>query len=47
MAATEDVSVKHLKVELMMSYDMIEWKINVLVYESEREDSERGRIIEN
>lgn len=45
--STNDVTMKHLKLELLMSYEMMEWKINVLVYESERDDNERGRMIEN
>ncbi len=45
-AATSDKSLKHLKMELMMAYEMMEWRIHVLVYESERNDDERGRVIE-
>ncbi len=45
-ATTKDVYLKHLKIELLMSFEMTEWKINVLVYASEREDYERGSIIE-
>jgi hypothetical protein len=44
--STNDVTLKHLKLELIMAYEMMEWKINVLVYESERDDNERGRVIE-
>ena len=34
--------IKQLKVELLMEYVLMEWKIKVLVYEREREDDERG-----
>lgn len=44
--ATSDKNLMHLKMELMMAYEMMEWRINVLVYESERNDDERGRVIE-
>lgn len=44
--ATEDKNLMHLKIELMMAYEMMEWRIQVLVYESERKDDERGRVIE-
>ncbi len=34
--------LKKLKVELQMVYEPMEWKVNVLVYDKEREDDERG-----
>jgi hypothetical protein len=38
--------VKHMKVELLMEYSLMEWKVKLLVYEKEREDNERGEIKE-
>ena len=35
-----------VKVELSMQYEFPEWKIYLLVYQKEREDSERGKIDE-
>ena len=35
-----------VKVELSLQYELLEWKIYVMVYQKEREDSERGRIEE-
>ncbi len=32
-----------VKVELSMQYELLEWKIYLLVYQKEREDAERGR----
>lgn len=37
-------SIKNLKIELVMEYEMLEWKIRIIVYEREREDDERGDI---
>lgn len=39
-------TLKKLKVELTMQYELLEWKVKVLVYEKEREDNERGEIEE-
>ena len=39
-------ALKKLKVELVMVYEPMEWKIKLLVYDREREDDERGSIIE-
>src|ERR1700754_3519913 len=35
-------TVKNLKVELVMEYVLLEWKISILVYERDRADNERG-----
>lgn len=43
---TEDESMKKLKVELIMESEGMEWKVKVLVYEREREDTERGNVVE-
>jgi hypothetical protein len=40
-------TLKKLKVEISMQYELLEWKLKVLVYEKEREDNERGEIEEN
>lgn len=36
-----------VKVELSMQYELMEWKIYLLVYEKEKEDNERGKIKES
>ena len=41
-----DENLKKLKVELTLQNDLLEWVIKVLVYEKEREDDERGEIID-
>lgn len=41
-----DDAIKKLKVEIVMSYELMEWKVKVLVYDREREDNERGKIVE-
>ncbi len=40
-------TLKKLKVEISMQYELLEWKVKVLVYEKEREDNERGQVEEN
>lgn len=35
-----------VKVELSLQYEMLEWKLYIIVYQKEREDDERGRIEE-
>lgn len=35
-----------MKVEVSLQYEMMEWKVSVIVYERDREDVERGEIIE-
>jgi hypothetical protein len=41
-----DETIKKLKVEIIMAYELMEWKVKVLVYDREREDNERGVIVE-
>jgi hypothetical protein len=41
-----DENMKKLKVEILMTYEPMEWKVQVLVYDREREDNERGVIVE-
>jgi hypothetical protein len=38
--------IKKLRVELSMQYELLEWKVRILVYNKEREDEERGKIVE-
>ena len=38
--------LKKLKVEVALLFEFPEWKVNLLVYEKEREDDERGEIAE-
>jgi hypothetical protein len=42
--ATKDEAIKNLKVELLMEYELLEWKIKISVYNKEREDNERGEV---
>jgi hypothetical protein len=43
---TNDTAVK-LKIELTLQYiEPMEWKVKLLVYDREREDDERGKIVE-
>lgn len=37
-----DESVKKLKVEVSLEYEVMQWKVKILIYEREREDNERG-----
>ena len=41
-----DEAFKKLKVEISLQYELMEWKVNVLVYDREREDNERGNTME-
>lgn len=36
-----------VKVELLMQYELMEWKIYLNLFQKEREDDEQGRIIED
>ena len=42
-----DEAHKRLKVEVSFQYELMEWKIRILVYDREREDHERGNRIDN
>jgi hypothetical protein len=42
--ATDEI--KNLKIELSMEYELLQWKIKILVYNREREDNERGETKE-
>ena len=39
-------SLKKFRVELTLQSELLEWVIKILVYEKEREDDERGEIID-
>lgn len=43
-SADKDELMGKLKIELLMEYEMLEWKIKIAVYEREREDNERGEV---
>jgi hypothetical protein len=43
-SAAKDELMGKLKIELLMEYEMLEWKIKIAVYEREREDNERGDV---
>jgi len=45
-AEPKNEEMKNLKIELTMEYELLEWKIKILVYGKEREDDERGEIRE-
>ncbi len=36
-----------LKIEASMQFEFPEWKVNLLVYEKEKEDKDRGDIMED
>lgn len=44
--STADDIMKKLKVEIVMQYELLEWKVKILVYNKEREDAERGAVVE-
>lgn len=35
-----------MKLEISMQYEMLEWKVRVLIYERDREDTERGEELD-
>ena len=39
-------TMKKLKVEISLQYELMQWKVSVLVYDREREDYERGKQVE-
>ena len=42
----ENESVKKLKAEISMQYELTEWKVKLLVYDKEREDEDRGKAVD-
>jgi hypothetical protein len=45
-AAEKYADLAMLKVELLMEAGLVDWTIKVLVYEKQKEDGERGKIID-
>jgi hypothetical protein len=41
-----DQLTQKMKLEVTMQYEMLEWKVRVLIYERDREDVEQGEISE-
>lgn len=41
-----DESLKKLRVELILEAELLEWKVKLLVYDRDREDVEKGQIVE-
>ncbi len=41
-----DVNVQKMKLEVAMHYELMEWKVKILIYDRDREDNERGDMIE-
>ena len=41
-----DLYVSKMKVEVSLQYEFMEWKVRFRIYEREREDSERGDMID-
>ena len=41
-----DEALKNLKVEVVMEAEQMEWKVKLLIYDRDRDDDERGEIIE-
>ncbi len=41
-----DRITQKMKLEISMQYEMLEWKVRVLIYEKERDDDEQGETIE-
>ena len=37
-------NLPRVKVELLLQYELLEWKIYLMVYQKEREDNERGKV---
>ena len=42
----KDEAISKLKVELVIFSEILEWKVRLVVYDREREDNERGRVVE-
>jgi len=41
-----DRIIQRMKLEISLQYEMLEWKVRVLIYEKDREDDEQGETIE-
>ncbi len=42
-----DESFRKLKVELVIYSELLEWKVKLMIYDREREDDERGKVVED
>lgn len=42
----DDAALARLKVELVMEAEQMDWKVRILVYDRERDDDQRGNVIE-
>jgi hypothetical protein len=43
----KDEGFQKLKVELVLYTESLEWKVKLMIYDREREDAERGKIVED
>lgn len=41
-----DLLTSRMRLEISLQYEMLEWKIRLLIYDKDREDDERGKVIE-
>lgn len=41
-----DDTIKKLRAEISLQYELTEWKVKLLIYDKEREDAERGKTVE-
>lgn len=41
-----DRITQKMKLEISLQYELLEWKVRVLIYEKDREDEERGETVE-
>jgi hypothetical protein len=46
MFENPDQNTYKMKLEISMQYELLEWKVRVLVYEHERDDDEQGDTVE-
>jgi hypothetical protein len=42
----EDAALSKLRVELVIEAEQMDWKVRILVYDRDRNDEERGKVIE-
>ena len=45
-AGDKTADLNKLKISLMLEADMLDWVIRIQVYEKEKEDDERGKVID-
>ena len=41
-----DQITRKMKLEVSMQYELMEWKVKVMIYERDREDAEQGEVAE-